>query len=105
MKHEGRGIIRLNDKTTHGGQVISASGSTVMGIPAALADDMTHCPQCRGDFPIQPDGKGAKHHGRAFAYHDDLTACCARLITSKCGKWCAALQTNLPKDICPPKPS
>jgi uncharacterized Zn-binding protein involved in type VI secretion len=83
MKHEGRGVIRLNDKTTHGGQVISASGCTVMGIPAALAGNMIHCPQCRGDYPIEPDGKGAKHQGRAYAYHDDRTACGASLITSK----------------------
>ena len=83
MKHEGRGVIRLNDKTTHGGHVTSASGCTVMGIAAALAGDMTHCPQCRGDYPIQPDGKGAKHQGRSYAYQDDLTACGARLIASK----------------------
>jgi uncharacterized Zn-binding protein involved in type VI secretion len=83
MKHEQRGVIRLNDATTHGGKVITASGSIVMGIAAALEDDMTHCPQCKGDFPIQPDGAGAKHEGRSFAYHDDVTACGAKLITSK----------------------
>ncbi|MDB5952207.1 MAG: hypothetical protein JWR65_4062 [Massilia sp.] len=83
MKHEQRGVIRLNDATTHGGKVITASGSIVMGIPAALEGDMTHCPQCKGDFSIQPDGVGAKHEGRAFAYHDDVTACGAKLISSK----------------------
>ena len=83
MKHEGRGVIRLNDSTTHGGHVTTASGSTVMGIPAALQGDMTHCPKCKGDYAITPDGKGAKHLGLPFAYHDDLTACGARLISSK----------------------
>ncbi|MDB5916948.1 MAG: hypothetical protein JWR40_1182 [Massilia sp.] len=83
MKHEQRGVIRLNHATTHGGKVITASGSIVMGIPAALEGDMTHCPQCKGDFSIQPDGAGAKHEGRAFAYHDDVTACGAKLISSK----------------------
>ena len=83
MKHEQRGVIRLNDATTHGGKVISASGSIVMGIAAALEGDMTHCPQCKGDFPIQPDGAGAQHEGRPFAYHDDVTACGAKLISSK----------------------
>ena len=29
MKHEQRGVIRLNDAITHGGKVISASGSIV----------------------------------------------------------------------------
>ena len=47
MKHEGRGVIRLNDKTDHGGQVISvSSGTIVMGTEAALADDVTFCRLC-----------------------------------------------------------
>ncbi len=83
MKHEGRGIIRIDDKTDHGGQVIKASsGTIVMGKAAALAGDMTHCPQCRGDFAIKPDGAGAKHMARSYAYHDDVTECGAKLITS-----------------------
>jgi len=83
MKHQGRGVIRLNDKTDHGGQVISAtSGTTVMGKVAALQDDMTFCPKCKGNFAIKPDGSGARHQGKAYAYDGDSTACGARLITS-----------------------
>lgn len=83
MKHKGRGVIRLNDKTDHGGKVTSASsGTTVMGITAALGGDMTFCPQCKGEFPINPEGAGAEHTGTPYAYHDDLTTCGARLITS-----------------------
>src|SRR5438067_9228642 len=83
MKHEGRGVIRIDDKTDHGGKVITASsGPVVMGKPAALADDMTYCPKCKGQFAIKPDGKGAKHEGRAYAYHGDQTECGARLVTS-----------------------
>lgn len=83
MKHKGRGVIRLNDKTDHGGYVTKASsGTIVMGQPAALAGDMTYCPQCKGEFPIKPDGDGAKHEGTSYAYHDDLTACGAHLISS-----------------------
>ncbi|WP_082797812.1 PAAR domain-containing protein [Collimonas arenae] len=82
MKHEGRGVGRLNDRTTHGGVVITATGPTIMGLPATLEEDMTHCPQCNGNFAITPDGAGAKHEGRSYAYHDDLTACGARLIAS-----------------------
>ncbi len=83
MKHEGRGVIRLNDKTDHGGQVISvSSGTIVMGAEAALADDMTFCPKCKGKFPIKSDGAGAKHKGRPYAYDNDLTACGAKLISS-----------------------
>ena len=83
MKHEGRGVIRIDDKTDHGGRVIAASsGTVVMGKIAALADDMTYCPKCKGQFAIKPDGKGARHEGRPYAYHGDLTECGARLITS-----------------------
>ena len=83
MKHQTRGVIRLGDKTDHGGQVIKASsGTVVMGKAAALAADMTHCPQCKGDFAIKPDGLGAKHAGRPYAYHGDETECGAKLITS-----------------------
>jgi uncharacterized Zn-binding protein involved in type VI secretion len=83
MKHQGRGVIRLGDKTDHGGKVIEASsGTIVMGRAAALADDMTNCPKCKGNFAIKPDGAGAKHRGRAYAYQDDVTACGAKLISS-----------------------
>jgi uncharacterized Zn-binding protein involved in type VI secretion len=83
MKHQGRGVIRLNDKTDHGGKVISAtSGTTVMGIAAALQDDMTHCPKCKGNFAIKPDGAGARHEGKPYAYDGDVTECGARLIST-----------------------
>lgn len=83
MKHEGRGVIRVGDKTDHGGQVLTATSSTVvMGVPAALEGDMTVCPQCRGAFAIKPDGQGAKHKGKPYAYDGDLTECGAKLITS-----------------------
>jgi uncharacterized Zn-binding protein involved in type VI secretion len=61
MKHEGRGVIRIGDKTSHGGQVISASsGTVVMGKLAALEGDMSVCPQCKGKFALKPDGAGAR---------------------------------------------
>jgi uncharacterized Zn-binding protein involved in type VI secretion len=83
MKHEGRSVIRIGDKTSHGGQVISASsGTVVMGKLAALEGDMSICPQCKGKFALKPDGAGAKHEGKSYAYHDDLTECGARLISS-----------------------
>lgn len=83
MRHEGRGVIRLGDKTDHGGHVISASsGTIVMGKQAALADDMTYCPACKGQFAIKSDGQGAKHAGRFYSYHGDPTDCGARLISS-----------------------
>jgi len=83
MMHEGRGIIRMNDKTDHGGQVISvSSGTLVQGREAAVLGDMTFCPTCKGNFPIRPDGKGARHEGKPYAYNNDVTGCGAKLITS-----------------------
>lgn len=83
MKHEGRGVIRMDDQTDHGGYVVEASsGTIVMGKVAALAGDLTHCPKCNGNFAIKPDAAGAKHMGRSYAYHYDVTQCGAKLITS-----------------------
>jgi len=83
MKHQGRGVICLNDKTDHGGKVISASSNTkVMGKAAAVEDDMSFCPACKGNFAIKPDGTGAKHNGKPYAYDGDTTECGARLIST-----------------------
>lgn len=83
MKHQGRGVIRLNDKTDHGGQVISASSdTTVLGLVAAIQGDIAKCPKCKGNFAIKPDGVGAHHEGKPYAYDGDITECGAKLITS-----------------------
>lgn len=83
MKHMGRGVIRLNDMTDHGGKVIAvSSGTIVMGVEAALSADMTFCPKCKGNFAIKPDGSGARRKGKPYAYDGDSTACGAHLIAS-----------------------
>jgi uncharacterized Zn-binding protein involved in type VI secretion len=83
MKQGGRGAVRLNDKTDHGGQVISVSSATIVtGKEAALAGDMTFCPRCKGNFTIKPDGAGAEHEGRPYAYNNHLTAGGAKVISS-----------------------
>lgn len=83
MKHDGRSVIRVGDKTSHGGVVISASsGTVVMGKLAALQDDMTVCPQCKGKFALKPDDAGARHEGRPYAYHGGTTECGATLLSS-----------------------
>jgi uncharacterized Zn-binding protein involved in type VI secretion len=80
---QGRGVIRLGDKTTHGGDVISAATDfTVLGKPVALEGDSTYCPKCKGHFAIQPNGSTRKHHGKQVAYDQDITACGAKLISS-----------------------
>lgn len=78
----GRGVIRLGDKTDHGGTVISASEVIAMGRPVATEDCLTHCPQCEGDFTILLNGETRTHQGKSFVYDGDKTACGAELISS-----------------------
>jgi uncharacterized Zn-binding protein involved in type VI secretion len=83
VKHNGKGVIRLGDQTTHGGRVVSAtSGAVVSGKPAALAGDMTSCPRCKGMYPITSGNSGNRHQGRQYAYDGDTTACGAKLVSS-----------------------
>ena len=80
---KNRGVIRLGDKTTHGGQVISAAADLiVLGKRVAVEGDATYCPKCKGKFPIYPTGSSRKHHGKQVAYDQDVTTCGAKLISS-----------------------
>jgi uncharacterized Zn-binding protein involved in type VI secretion len=80
---KGRGVIRIGDKTSHGGQVVSAQPNLkALGKPVAVSGDMTVCPQCKGVFPIQVANSDRHHHGKAVAYEGDQTACGAKLISS-----------------------
>lgn len=80
---KGRGVVRLGDKTSHGGQVISASDTfTVLGKKVSLSGDKTFCPKCKGTFSIEVANSERHHHGKLVAYHDDATACGAKLISS-----------------------
>jgi uncharacterized Zn-binding protein involved in type VI secretion len=80
---QGRGVIRLGDKTSHGGKVISASSDfKVYGKPVAVAGDQVTCPQCKGTFPITPKAGDRTHNGKRVAYDGHKTACGAALISS-----------------------
>jgi len=80
---KGRGVIRLGDKTSHGGQVISSSDNFIVrGKHVALHGDLTVCPKCKGTFPIQVPDSERQHCGKQVAYQDDLTTCGALLVSS-----------------------
>jgi len=80
---KGKGVIRLGDKTSHGGSVISAQPTfKVLGKAIAVEGDMTVCPQCKGVFPIQAPGSERHHNGQPVAYDGDKAACGATLISS-----------------------
>lgn len=83
LNESSQAVIRLGDSTSHGGKVISATATiTVHGVAVALEGDMTHCPQCNGDFAILPSGNGKKNMGRWVAYEGTVTACGATLSAS-----------------------
>lgn len=81
----GKALIRLGDKTTHGGKVITASQFTYsMGKRVARVGDLVKCPKKRhgvnpiitGDHTLIVDGKPVARHG-------DKTACGCSLIASQ----------------------
>lgn len=80
---KGRGVIRLGDKTTHGGAVISAATNfKVYGKAVAVEGDKVTCPQCKGVYPIKPSKGGRTHDGKPVAYDGDKASCGAKLISS-----------------------
>ncbi|PWF49143.1 PAAR domain-containing protein [Massilia glaciei] len=76
-------IIRLNDPTSHGGNVSSVSGTyfTVDGIAIARVGDKCTCP-LHGDGTIT---EGDPHHtvdGIPVAYAGHKTSCGATLVST-----------------------
>lgn len=78
-------VIRLGDKTSHGGVVMSASPLSISGgLPIARVGDLVACPLpghtpgviASGDPSMIVDGKPVARHG-------DLTSCGATLIASQ----------------------
>ena len=79
-----RGVIRLNDATSHGGSVLSAAPKTkVMGVAMARKGDLCSCPirghrNCKiaeGDPKVLVDGI-------QVAFDGHKTSCGALLISS-----------------------
>lgn len=80
---KGLGVIRLGDRTSHGGKVVSAQATLkALGKAVAAHGDLTTCPKCKGTFPIQVGTSDRIHQGKAVAYDGDKTACGAKLISS-----------------------
>jgi uncharacterized Zn-binding protein involved in type VI secretion len=82
LYNEGLGVIRKDDKSSHGGVVISASGFPDMGKAIALVGDLVKCPKCKGTFPIVEGAQNRKFMGKPMAFHGHKTACGAILISS-----------------------
>lgn len=80
---DGRGVIRLGDKTTHGGKVVQvASTSTVDEIRIARIGDVVTCPQCKGTYTIVEGEPTCLDDDIPIALHGHKTTCGAALISS-----------------------
>lgn len=83
LKIDYRGVIRLGDKTTHGGTVIEVSAtSTVNGIRIARIGDKVSCPLCKGVYTIVEGEPTSLDDDIPIALHGHKTSCGASLITS-----------------------
>lgn len=78
-------IIRLGDRTSHGGVVVSAApSSTVEGKAPARVGDMTSCPmKGHGANAIVSGDSSCLVDGKPVAREGDMTACGATLIASQ----------------------
>jgi uncharacterized Zn-binding protein involved in type VI secretion len=76
-------LIRLGDKTSHGGTVIEASPhSDTGGAGIARVGDKTSCP-IHGSNPIASGDASLIVDGKPAARHGDKTACGAVLIAGQ----------------------
>ena len=83
FKIDGRGVIRLGDRTTHGGKVILVASSTeVDGLRIARIGDRVICPKCEGVFPIVEGEPAYLDEGFPVARDGHRTTCGAMLISS-----------------------
>ena len=81
-----RDVIVLGDKTTHGGEVITASATfRYLGKAVARVGDQVSCPKC-GTNKIVEGAETVFDQGNKVALHDCLTACGARLIANSNGQ-------------------
>ncbi|PHV24928.1 hypothetical protein CSQ93_26620 [Janthinobacterium sp. BJB426] len=78
-------VIRLGDKTSHGGTVLEASAvSDSGGIGMARVGDKVACPlPGHGVCPIVSGDPGFIVDGKPVARHGDKTSCGALLIASQ----------------------
>ena len=79
-----RGVIRLNDPTSHGGKVLSAApNSKVMGVAVARKGDQCSCPHPgHGDCVIAEGDPKMLIDGIPVAFDGHKTSCGAVLMST-----------------------
>ena len=76
-------IVRLGDKTDHGGITLNDIPHTNLnGEPIAGKGNMAFCPLCKGEFPIIEGSDTYRVNGIAVALDGMKNACGASLIAS-----------------------
>lgn len=84
----GRPVVRMGDKTSHGGIVISGDMTwLIYDKPVARVGDLTVCPKCKGTFPISQGADDLSGFGQEVARDGDKTACGAVLIATQASAW------------------
>jgi uncharacterized Zn-binding protein involved in type VI secretion len=77
-------IIRMGDKTSHGGTVLEGSPTDIcMGKPIAFIGHQTHCPKCKGTYPIIEGVLTTTFYGKGVAVAGMKTACGAVLLADQ----------------------
>jgi uncharacterized Zn-binding protein involved in type VI secretion len=79
-----RGVIRLNDPTSHGGRVIAAApNSSVMGVAVARRGDRCVCPMRGHEVCVIAEGDPKVLIGGVpVAFDGHKTSCGAKLIST-----------------------
>jgi len=71
-----RQLAKLGDKTTSGGQIISAtSGFSDNGTQLAMTGDMALCPKCKGSFPLMGTAIHWSSMGKTHVATGDRVLC------------------------------
>lgn len=80
----GRNVVRLGDPTTHGGNVISASSTTMVdGKPVALIGDLVSCPKKgHGVNKIIEAAKSSFSDGKAIVMDQCLCECGCKVLST-----------------------
>lgn len=79
-----RPVIRVGDKTSHGGEVLSGSPNFIVdGKQVARMGDQVSCPQCKAPTVIGSASPTYITDGKGTARDGDTTACGATLIASQ----------------------
>ncbi|MBD2792985.1 PAAR domain-containing protein [Xenorhabdus szentirmaii] len=78
-----KGIVRLGDKLTSGGEVTSASSSIIVdGIPAAMVGDTVYCPKERHGVNKIVEGNEKWVDQQNIAFHNCRCECGCSVISS-----------------------